>query len=340
MSKKITIKEIAEMAGVSKTTVSFYLNGKDSKMSKETRKRIEKAIADTGYKPSIVARTLNSKGSKLMGVIIGDITNAFSNQIVKGIEDVANKSGYQIIVGNSNYDSNYEGTYIERMLSMGVDGFIVQPTSQFRRHSNRLAELNKPTVFFDSEIYDNKSSWVKTNNYDATYDATKETLTMGYERFLLITADPSLLSTRMERAKGFIDALGDSNIEYEKLIIEDYDTDSNVEKIRKFILSHVNKEIRTMIFVPNCWALPAVFVVLKEQFKEYQEYIGLLGFDNTEWTNLSSPSVSTIVQPAFQEGQQAATILIDQIESRNEINHQQVLSCNVSWNESTQFNNK
>ncbi|MGC4423023.1 LacI family DNA-binding transcriptional regulator, partial [Streptococcus suis] len=91
MSEKFTIKDIAELAQTSKTTVSFYLNGKYEKMSKETRERIERVIRETDYKPSVVARSLNSKNTKLIGVLIGDITNTFSNQIVKGIEEEAHK---------------------------------------------------------------------------------------------------------------------------------------------------------------------------------------------------------------------------------------------------------
>ena len=84
--RKVTIKDIAEMAGTSKTTVSFYLNGKTEKMSEDTKAKIAAVIKKTNYRPSIVARSLNSKNSKLIGVLIGDITNTFSNQIVKGIE--------------------------------------------------------------------------------------------------------------------------------------------------------------------------------------------------------------------------------------------------------------
>lgn len=126
------------MSGVSKTTVSFYLNGKTQKMSDETKHKIEKVIRETNYKPSMVARSLNSKSSKLIGVLIGDITNSFSNQIVKGIEITSDEKGYQLIVGNSDYRYDREESYVERMLSMGVDGFIVQPSSSFRKLSKKL----------------------------------------------------------------------------------------------------------------------------------------------------------------------------------------------------------
>ncbi|MEG0453645.1 MAG: LacI family DNA-binding transcriptional regulator [Coprobacillus sp.] len=332
MMKKITIKDIAEMAGTSKTTISFYLNGKTEKMSDETKDRIAKVIEETNYRPSIVARSLNSKNSKLIGVLIGDITNTFSNQIVKGIEAAASKSGYQIIVGNSDYNSQREENYVERMLSMGVDGFIIQPTAQFRKISKKIEELGKPMVFFDSKLYDIKSKWVKTNNYEATYDATVKCIEKGYEDFFMITADPQLISTRLERASGFIDALADNGKTNQTLIIENDQVKPEV--IADFIDERVDLNKKTLVFVPNCWALPTAFIALKHH-RKHMPQLGLMGFDNMEWVNFSSPSITTIVQPAFDEGLKAAEIVIDQIEGKDEVAGQQVLDCYMNWNEST-----
>ncbi|MER0123172.1 LacI family DNA-binding transcriptional regulator [Streptococcus sp. ZJ93] len=332
MVRKFTIKDIAEMAQTSKTTISFYLNGKYEKMSQETRERIEKVIQETNYKPSIVARGLNSKQTNLIGVLIGDITNSFSNQIVKGIEDIAHQNGYQVIIGNSNYDQESEDRYIESMLLLGVDGFIIQPTSNFRKYSRIIEEKKKHMVFFDSQLYEHRTSWVKTNNYDAVYDVTQACIKKGYEKFILITADTSRLSTRIERATGFIDALTDANHTYSSLTIEDEHT--NLERIKRFLQAEIQPEQKTLVFAPNCWALPLVFTTMKE-LDYTAPHVGLLGFDNTEWTGLSSPSITTIVQPAFEEGQQATKILIDQIEGRHQEEKQQVLDCSVNWQEST-----
>ncbi|MFR7590928.1 MAG: LacI family DNA-binding transcriptional regulator [Longibaculum sp.] len=329
---KVTIKDIAEMAGTSKTTVSFYLNGKTEKMSEETKQKIEQVIKETNYRPSIVARSLNSKNSQLIGVLIGDITNSFSNQIVKGIESAASKAGYQIIVGNSDYNHQREEKYVERMLSMGVDGFIIQPTAQFRKISKRIEALGKPMVFFDSKLYDMKTKWVKTNNYEATYDATVKCIEKGYEEYFLVTADPQLISTRLERTSGFVDALADNNLTHEMFIVENDEV--RPEVIADFLDTRIHFDKKTLVFVPNCWALPTVFLALKHHRKKMPQ-LGLMGFDNMEWVNFSSPSITTIVQPAFEEGLEAAKIVIDQIEGKNEVPGQQVLDCYVNWNEST-----
>ena len=332
MDNKITINEIAKLAGVSKTTISFYLNGKTQRISLKTQNRIATIIKQTNFQPNLAARCLNSKGSKLIGVLISDITNTFSNQIVKGIETIASKYNYQVIVGNSEYSYQREENYIEQMLSMGVAGFIVQPTAQFRKLSKKLLKLNKPLVFFDSKLYDLKSNWIKTNNYEATYETIVKCIIKGYESFYLITADPQLISTRLERVSGFIDALADYNFNYKTFILENDRVDFKM--LHNFFESTLNVSKKSLVFVPNCWALPDIYLALK-QYRNNMPQIGLIGFDNLEWVNFSSPSITTIIQPAFKEGEEAAKIVIDQIEGKNKLDNQKILNCYVNWNEST-----
>lgn len=330
---RITINDIAEMAGVSKTTISFYLNGKTDKMSEETKKKIGDIISETKYKPSIAARSLNDKKSNLIGVIIGDITNTFSNKIVKGIEETARSKGYQMLVGNSNYEYDMEESYVDKMLRLGVDGFIIQPTAHFKRLSGKINDTGKPLVFFDSKLYDYSTSWVKTDNYEATYKTIRRCIERGYEKFIMIGANPSLLSTRIERSSGFIDALEECGYDYENYEIEQDHIDKG--KIVEYVKTQMDQNCPVLVFVPNCWALPEVFMALQEIKEQIPGHLGVIGFDNTEWTGFSNPSVTTIVQPAFEEGRQACKILIDQIEEWHEEEQHQILKCSVNWSQST-----
>ena len=165
MSDRITINDIAKLAGVSKTTVSFFLNGKFDKMSDETRRKLEDVITRTNYHPNTIARSLNYKQTYLIGVVIGDITNSFANQIVKGIDDYSREHGYQMIVGSSNYLLENERKCITGMAAMGVDGFIVQPTVHFETMWKELG-IHKPIAYFDSPNQASEELWVKTNNYE------------------------------------------------------------------------------------------------------------------------------------------------------------------------------
>ena len=330
---KITIKDIAEMAGVSKTTVSFYLNGKTEKMSEETRLKIQEIILRTNYRPNVAARTLNQKKTNLIGVIIGDITNTFSNKIVKGIEDTARKHGYQTLIGNSGYDPRRESSYVNRMLTLGADGFIIQPTPGVHETSKLITDLKKPFVYFDSKVYEDDSFWVKTDNYTATHKAMQELIARGYRNFLMIGADPSKLSTRIERSSGFIDCITESGLSFQCLEIRDGEI--NHAEILSFVKRNLKDTEATLVYVPNCWALPEVCDALQPLRDLIPQKLGIIGFDNTEWASFSSPRITTIVQPAYAEGQKAAEILIDQIEEKYEEKSHQMLKCSVHWSEST-----
>lgn len=331
--KRITINDIATMAGTSKTTVSFYLNGKTERMSEATQERIKAAIAKTGYEPSPIARGMNAKRTQLLGVIIGDITNTFSNQIVKGIEGVAAKAGYRVLVSSSNHSRTDERAYIDRLLAVGVDGFIVQPTAQFKEISKVIEDAGKQLVFFDSKFYDFASNWVKTDNYEATSRAVGECERRGYRRFLLVAAPPQLLSSRIERTSGFVDALEAAEMGFTQFEIENDEVD--VEKLREFLRANIDGTTPTLVFAPNCWALPDVYVAMREFYPLMPTHVGLLGFDNTEWAGVASPSVSVVTQPAFEEGAEACRILLDLIQNKGDVNPHQVLDCHVQWGATT-----
>ena len=331
--KRVTIKDIAEMAGTSKTTVSFYLNGKTERMGKDTKARIAQAIHDTGYEPSPLARGMNAKRSKLIGVVIGDITNAFSSQIVKGIDTVTGNAGYRMLVCSSNFDKQNELAYIERLLALGVDGFIVQPTANFKEISKSITDAGRQLVFIDSKLYDFQSNWVKTDNYEASYQAVEACVAKGYKRFLVVTAEPGLISSRIERFSGFVDALEAHGIGFAQFLIERDRVDA--ERLREFFDANIDGETPTLVFAPNCWALPDIYVAMQDYYPMMPDRVGLVGFDNSEWAGVASPSVSVVLQPALEEGQQAARILLDLIDEKGEVDPHQVLDCHVQWGTTT-----
>ena len=258
MNKKITIQDIANIAGVSKTTVSFYLNGKIEKMSKETKVKIEEAIAKTGYRPSFAARSLNDSSNKTIGVIIGDVTNSFANLIVKGIMHEARIHDYDVIVSGSGFVLSREKHLALNMISMGVDGLIVQPTAGFETIWEEISNFGKPIVYFDSPNYDNEGLWVKTNNYDAVYDAMEKMVSSGYEEFVIVTPNPYILKTRQERYKGFADCLKKHGKTYHMLSVND---DCTLEMVKEELKPYLEKD-NICIFVSNNWLLPMVHKAL------------------------------------------------------------------------------
>ena len=330
--KKLTIKDIALKANTSKTTVSFYLNEKFDKMSYDTRKRIEKVIEETNYTPNIMAQSLKSKKSRLIGVIVADITNPFSNNIVKGIDDIARKEDYQIIFGNSNFEYINEKKYIERMLDMGVDGFIVQPTMQFDKLVAAIEKAGKKIVCVDRVSPKFKGKYVKTNNYDITFKAITQLYNRGYEEFIFISEDLDTSITRIERKNGFIDAI--QSIGANSNIIKVESQASYIE-LSKELMKYINISKKVAIFAAHDKILQKVFKASKYIGWDIPNQVGIIGFDNWNWTIYASPSVTTIDQPTYQEGKHATKLLIDMIENRDSVLDSAVFDCNIAWKEST-----
>lgn len=331
MKNKITINDIASLASVSKTTVSFYLNGKYEKMSEETRQRIEKVISENNYQPSSIARSLNFKKTNLLGVIIGDITNTFANQIVKGIEAYAHEYGYQLIICSSGYDTDIEKQYVINLNNLGVDGFIVQPTIHFK-DMFKATGIEKPVVFFDSIASDNNDMWVKTNNTEAVREALNYLIAKKYEHYVLVTGDPSILNTRQERYNSFKKTLDEKNMTYDIIIADnEYDVEAISSKLENILENRHN----VAIFVVNCWLLSTVYKTVKKYKNRIPDDIGLMGFDSLEWTEFSSPSITTVVQPAYDEGYNAGELLINVIENKPIANTNIILNCYINEMDST-----
>ncbi|GAB6167987.1 LacI family DNA-binding transcriptional regulator [Clostridium carnis] len=331
-SNKVTINDIAIKANTSKTTVSFYINGKFDKMSPDTKRRIEQAIQETKYSPSIMARSLKSKKSNLIGVVVADITNPFSNNIVKGIDNVAIKQGYQILVGSSNFQYENEKKYIDRMLDMGVDGFIVQPTLKFNKLIKKIQERGKKLVFLDSVSTEFTGKWVKTNNYDIAYEATKKLVEKGYDEFVLVAEDINLLMARVERKNGFIAALEEKKINYSIVTVE-----NNIKhpELADVLRDKIKKDKKTLIFAINGKTLQKVFRASKDEGWDVPNRVGIIGFDNWDWTFYAVPSVTTIDQPTDKEGTYAANLLIEMIEEKEEVEESIIFNCSINWAEST-----
>ena len=329
----VTITDVAQAAGVSIATVSHYLNGKNNRLSEKTAQRIAQVIRDTGYVPNAQAQTLIGKHTGVIAVFILDNTNIWAGKVLNGIEQVALANGYQTVVCTTNFDPTTEQMYVEKMLSLGVDGFIIQPTSNFHAVKARIENAGRPVIFYDRDPYSLNTSWIKTNLYDGVYTATTVCVDAGYEEFLTIAANVTDMCTRMERFQGFIDALAARGLPYQALTMQrDAPTERELTEHFKYRL---NPAKRTLIFVQNQWALPRVFRALQPMVHLMPQQIGLLGLNGDEWTTLTNPSISTIIEPIDQEGRMACEMLLALLADDEAAPQQHMLSCTINWLGST-----
>lgn len=333
MVKNVNITDVAKLAGVSTATVSYYLNGHFNKMSALTRARIAQTIKETGYVPNAQARVLSNKTTGVVAVLICNIANNWAGEILRGMESVANDKGYQIIVCDTAFDSKSENLCVEKMLSLGVDGFIIQPTGQVRTIRDRLSKAGKPMVFYDYSPFDMKGSWVKTNLYDAFYNSVSECADRGYEDCVILAADSSGARTRLERMQGISDAVTAKKMSSSILPIS-HQAPSQDELTHYFQYS-INPSKRTLIVCPHQWALTRIFEAMRPCMHLVPDRIGILGIDNADWSSLVTPSLSTIIEPVREEGAFAFKALASQLEGTSQTPLCEVFECTTNWQGST-----
>ncbi len=314
--KKLTINEIAERAGVSKTTVSFYLNGKINKMSEETQRRIQQIIDETGYEPSAAARAMKAKSSGLIGVILGDNSDPYCAKALKGMEDVASSQGYQVLLGNSGLTYPQEKEYVERMLKMGAEGFVIQATYRFGMLAADLEKKRKPIVYLESKPYDYKGKCVKGNNYDCIYRVITECIKKGYEDFLMISDGEGAAGTAFENTSGYKDALQDA-VRQGKT--QYFQPGVKSDQVYEMLKTEIDFKKRTLIYVAAPGLLKAVFEAIRK-FPDYislfPDSLGLIGFDPEGWTRMTPPPVTAVIAPAYEQGVRAMEELLGQLEGK------------------------
>lgn len=326
MKDRITISDIARLAKVSKTTVSFYLNGHFYKMSQETKNRIREVIEATGFQPSTAARSLNAKQTQLLGVVIGEITSSFANQLIKGLTEYVQQRGYQLILGSSSFQNASERKCIEGMYNMGVDGFLVQPSPKFDDMWNSMG-IEKPLVYFDSPPLDTEKLYVKTDSYKAVYDAIRTAVEVGYTHFALVAADPEMVVTRQERIAGFRDCLERYGLSFDTVWAEE---ETSLETMREALVPLITGHENLYIFAINNRLLKLVYHALEDYRHLIPKKLGMLGVDANEWNYLVSPPITTISQPAQEEGAVAGELLIDAVENKSREERGIVLKCRIN----------
>jgi len=335
MKNKTTIADVAKHAGVSKTAVSFYLNQKGGHISKETKDKIANAILELHYiSPGEKSQPISEIATDMqpVGIILRSLTNKFSSQFLEGVHNIL-QDNYLCVAIESNYDYQREKNCFEIMSSATSPfaGYIIQPSEDFERMW-KSAKNKRNVVMIDNTFKSSMGCWVTCDFYGAVHDTLNLMIERGYEQYIIVSAAPENISSRADRIRGLTDNL--DHLEKPYITIISKNTVSTGEigaKLNKFI----KYKIPTCIFVCNDWLLPAVFTSLIPYKKLIPQQLGLIGLDNEEWSELTTPSISSLWQPAYEEGQIAATILLDQIKKNNQVIPNRILKFSFHEREST-----
>ena len=309
-NKKISIKDIANLAGVSPSLVSFVLNGKQKqyRVSDQVAEKIKILAKELHYKPNGFAKSLREGTSHTIGVIVSDISNRFFSDIVRNIEIAAEEKGYMAIFSSSDENAETLSDLTYNMLSKGVDGIIVVPCEGSDKTIEMLVEKKIPVVLLDRCIPSIRTDYVCLNNLQASYIATKHLLENGFKNIALVTYDLNLTNVS-GRINGYKQAMTESG--------NKDNINTKFVSIKNLAMSSLSESgTDAVIFATNSIAIQGLYYIQKNDIR-IPDDMGLVCFDGgTEFDFFYAP-LTYISQPREMLARKSVEILIEKIESGN-----------------------
>lgn len=303
-----SIKDVAREAGVSIATVSRVLNDVDV-VNEETKKKVMEAIKKLGYRPNIVARSLKTQKTKTIGIVIPDISNAFYPEIVRGAEDVANIYNYNIILCNTDLDTEKEMEYLRVLREKMVDGIIYMSNALEKEILDLIRELGLPTVLVETTDEEKTFPSVTIDNEKAAYEAVKYLISKGKKKIVYMGTKPDTKNARALRYSGYKKAIEESGLHVENDLevfcgLKAIDGENAVEELLKR-----NVEFDAMFCCADELAMGAINK-LREHGKSVPEEINVVSFDNIYAASIFYPKLSTVEQPSYDMGSVGMRMLI------------------------------
>jgi len=309
-----TLKDVAKKAGVSIAVASRVL-GNYGYVSEKNRTKVSKVAEEIGYQPNILARSLKTRKTYSIGVIISDVTTFFFTSVVRGIEDVANQNGYHVTLCNSDEDPEKEREYLEELYKRRVDGIIISPTSRNIAYVKKIMRSGIPVVLVDRRIDGIDTAQIVVDNEWGSHEAVKYLINLGYRRIGVINGLQGI-RTSEERFAGYQRALEEGGIKIDPNLIK-YG-DFRMKKGGKAMVEFLRmKNIPEAVFVTNEVMTTGALLALKEHEVRIPEQIGIVGFDDPVWASLINPPLTAVRQPSYSIGSIACQALLQKIRKSN-----------------------
>ncbi len=308
-----TIREVAEKAGVSFTTVSHVINHTRF-VSEETRQRVLDAMKQLNYRPNALARSLRRGQTHTLGLILPDSSNPFFAEIAHNVESAAFKLGYSVILCNTERDPQREQLYVEVLSEKQVDGVMFIAAADQIASLQLLISLDLPVVVVDRQLPDLELDSVLTDNRQGGRLATQHLIELGHRRIACISG-PSNLTPSGERLTGFREAMAEAGLEVDEALIlrGDYHPESGRLCTSQLLRS---PEPPTAIFACNDLMAYGALRAVAEAGCQAPRDVSIVGFDNIELSGYTSPPLTTIAQPKEEIGRLATLLLAERMANK------------------------
>ncbi|WP_455661744.1 LacI family DNA-binding transcriptional regulator [Pradoshia sp.] len=306
----LTIKEIAQRANVSRTTVSRVLNN-SGYVSEKARSEVLKVIEETGYVPSQHAKSLRTKKTKVIGVILPKISTETSSRLVKGIDEVLSESGYQILLANTNLMPEKEIENLRLLKSRHVDGIILSATNTEPELMKEISQLAIPFVAVGQDMPG--FSNVVFDDYQAAKDAVQAFIDKGHKRIAFIGVSESDPAVGGLRKKGYLDAMAESGLPVEDSWVQTgiFDLDSG-RTCMKDIMETSPLKPTALLAVTDRLAIGAIQYI-KDSGMTIPGDVALAGMGGSELSEFITPTLSTVDFMVEEAGREAAILMLELI---------------------------
>lgn len=312
----VTIKDVAEKAGVSIASVSRVIN--DSKpVSPETKAKILKVIEETGYKPNAMARGLKKNKSDLIGLITPDMENGTFAELVKGIESVTEKNSMNLIVSNSKGEIERELKELHIFKEQQLDGIIFSGVKFTKKHKEYFDRYKVPTVVVSQKFPGSGLPYVDINNFKAAYEAVKYLIKNAHSKIALIHGPLYDESAGKERYNGYFEALKEAGIEINKAYIKvgNFTIQSGYQAMEEIL--EENETLPTAVFAASDRMAIGVLDCCFDNGISVPEEISIMGFDDIELATVVRPKLTTVNVDHSEIGKKAVELLIEKIKNDN-----------------------
>ncbi|KIL37481.1 hypothetical protein SD71_02255 [Cohnella kolymensis] len=311
--KRPTLKEVAQLAGVSTATVSNAINDKKYVRS-EVKEQVYSAMQALNYQPNTIAKSLRKQESRIVGLLISDVANPFFASVARGIEMELAANDYNVLLCNTDSSVEKEREYLEGLIGKRIDGLIVSSAGNTGDYFRSMEETGVPIVFLNRCPQFMNCDVILTNNTRGAYDATEHLIRHGYNRIAIITG-PTSLSTGKDRLTGYRRALEDYGISEQDALVKEgrFDIESGYEKMKELLEQEYKPDA---VFVSNNSMTLGGYKYLKEKEISIPDQLAVIVFDDPDWAELVDPPVTSVRQPTYELGVQAAKLMMASIKDR------------------------
>jgi len=317
-----TIHDVAKQAGVAPITVSRVINN-SGYVSLKTRERVETAIAALQYVPNSLARSLRSKQTKTIALVLTDITNPFFTTMARGVEDIANKQGFNVIFCNTDESETKQNNYLTVLLQKQVDGILLVPARSHAEPIKLIQSQGVEVVILDRKVPDVQVDVVRCNSEKGAQQLIQYLIGLGHQRIAILTG-PEGVSTAVDRVTGYRQALVEAGLEVNDAFIchGEFTQASGYEMARQ-VLSIVPQP--TAIFAGNNFIALGALRALRDANLRVPEDMALVTFDDLPLTLVVDPFLTVVAQPSYEMGQQATELLLARLKGETFREHQELI---------------